>query len=60
MIWAHTRRCPYCGSHNVCRSNRYDIFEKIIFPIFLLRPFRCLKCEVRHYDFVSRGRMELG
>jgi len=60
MIRNRTRRCPYCGSHNVVRSSRYDIFEKMVLPIFLLRPFRCLKCEERHYDFVSSRRMKLG
>jgi hypothetical protein len=60
MIWTRTRRCPYCESRNVCRSGRYDIFEKIVLPLFLLRPFRCLTCEERHYDLVSSRRVEPG
>jgi len=30
----------------------YALFEFIILPVFLLRPFRCLACRHRHYGFV--------
>jgi hypothetical protein len=59
MVWSHVRRCPYCGSNDVYRSSRRDIFEKVVLPLFLMRPFRCLKCEERHYNFVYSRRMKL-
>ena len=59
MILSHIRRCPFCGSHDVARSSRRDAFEKVVLPIFLLRPFRCLKCEERHYNFLYSRRIEL-
>jgi hypothetical protein len=43
----------------VSRSSRHDLFEKAVLPFFLLRPFRCLKCEERHYNFVYSKRMEV-
>lgn len=52
MIWSRKRRCPFCGSSEVHRSRRYDKFEKLVLPMLLQRPFRCLNCQERHYDFV--------
>jgi hypothetical protein len=60
MIFPRIRHCPFCGSHDVARSNRSDIVEKLVLPICLLRPFRCLTCEERHYDFVYSRRMGNG
>jgi hypothetical protein len=59
MIFSRIRHCPFCGSHDVARSNRSDLFEILVLPICLLRPFRCLKCEERHYDFVYSRKMKV-
>lgn len=57
MIWSRRRRCPFCGSSEVRRSRRHDSFEKLVLPLLLRRPFRCLKCQERHYDFVFSRRI---
>jgi hypothetical protein len=56
MPWTMTRRCPFCGSTNVHRSQRYDSFERVWLTLLLQRPFRCLKCEERHYNFIFSKR----
>jgi len=56
MPWSQVWRCPFCSSDDVSRSSRHDLFEKIVLPLFLLRPFRCLKCDERHYNFVYSRR----
>ena len=42
------QRCPYCHSHEVYRSRRRGGWEKLIFPLLLLRPVRCYTCMRRH------------
>jgi hypothetical protein len=59
MAWSLVRRCPFCGSNDVSRSSRHDFFEKVVLSLFLMRPFRCLKCEERHYNFVHSRRTQL-
>jgi len=46
------RHCPRCKSIKVKPMEPYALFEFIILPVFLLRPFRCLACRHRHYGFV--------
>jgi hypothetical protein len=45
------RCCPSCRSLDVRRSHRRGLFEVLILPFFLLRPFRCEDCTKRHYNF---------
>jgi hypothetical protein len=45
------RRCQYCGSHQVARSWRRGLFETLVLPALLQRPFRCLRCYQRYYGF---------
>src|SRR5712692_262572 len=49
-LWELVRRCPYCGSSTVRRSQRQNLFEFVVLPLFLLRPYRCqardLACSV--------------
>ncbi len=45
------RRCQYCDSHQVARSQRRGLFETLVLPLLLIRPFRCLKCYRRYYGF---------
>ena len=59
FVLPHARRCPFCGSNDVSRSSRHDIFEKEVLSLLLTRPFRCLECEERHYNFVYSRRMEM-
>jgi hypothetical protein len=46
------RHCPYCHGFLVRRSRRRGLFESLILPPLLLRPFRCMDCRRRHYHFV--------
>jgi hypothetical protein len=52
MRWNRIRKCPYCTGRAVRRSHRRNFFEAIVLRGLLLRPFRCLDCERRHYNAV--------
>jgi transposase-like protein len=58
MPWTKTRQCPFCGSHDVHRSQRYDSFEKYWLTLLLQRPYRCLSCQERHYNYAFSKRVE--
>ena len=45
------RPCPHCTSTEVFRSHRRGPFEKYLFSMIGMRPYRCTKCEVRFYGF---------
>jgi hypothetical protein len=47
--------CPKCGSDDVKPSRRRDIYDFLIFPLLLLRPFRCGECIYRYYGFAFRS-----
>jgi len=59
MVWTLIRLCPFCGSNDVARSERRDNFEKVVLALLLQRPFRCLNCQERHYNFAFSRRMKL-
>ncbi len=46
------RCCPKCNNFDVRRSHRKGLFESLVLPLFLLRPFRCNACQSRHMNFV--------
>jgi hypothetical protein len=46
------RCCPACNSLDVRRSHRRGLFEVLILPLLLLRPFRCEDCTKRHYNLI--------
>jgi len=48
--WHFVRSCPSCGSFEVRRSHRRGLFEVMILPMLLLRPFRCDDCLKRHFN----------
>ena len=50
------RTCPHCQSVNVRRSRRKGPFERILLPLLLVRPYRCQKCDLRHYNFIFSRR----
>jgi hypothetical protein len=52
------RRCPYCKSDQVQRSHAKGFYEVLVLPLFLRRPFKCIRCLKRHYAF-SSGRRTL-
>jgi hypothetical protein len=56
LQWNPVRRCPYCDKHRVRRSRRRGVFESVVLPMLLLRPFRCLECNRRHYNIVFSKR----
>jgi predicted RNA-binding Zn-ribbon protein involved in translation (DUF1610 family) len=41
--------CPSCGSSEVSRSQRKGWFESKLSSIFHIKPYRCLKCDYRHF-----------
>src|ERR1700745_3999541 len=45
------RPCPHCSSTEVFRSHRRGPFEKYLFSIIGMRPYRCIKCDSRFYGF---------
>ena len=50
------RECPHCRSYAIARSQRRGLLETLMLPAVLLRPFRCLKCYRRHYEFALARR----
>lgn len=40
--------CPSCGSANVRRSQRRNVFENALYGL-RLRPWRCLDCQARFF-----------
>lgn len=50
------RTCPHCESVNVRRSHRRGLFEQVVLRILLMRPYRCSRCNSRHYNFVFSKR----
>jgi hypothetical protein len=55
------RSCPYCGSLEVRRSRRRGPLERLLLPLLLLHPFRCMDCYRRHYSvfFARRSRRQV-
>lgn len=49
-IWHFRHTCPYCGSSDICRSRRRGFREQFL-CLFWLRPFRCGRCDRRHFGF---------
>ena len=45
--------CPACGSANIRRSQRRNVFEKALRSL-RLRPWRCLDCQARFFRFRRR------
>jgi len=37
-------RCSDCGSAEAYRSRRRGIYEKLVLPLFLMKPVRCARC----------------
>lgn len=52
MRGSRLRDCPACRSSVVRRSRRRGLFERIVLPLLLRRPYRCLDCDRRHYGSV--------
>jgi len=51
------RRCPSCGCIEVRRSAKKTLFELVMLPLLLARPFRCENCNRRFYGVAFRGRV---
>jgi ribosomal protein L37AE/L43A len=49
------RRCPRCRSTDVARSERRGILELILLRYTDIRPYRCKRCEQRHYSRIHLG-----
>jgi len=45
--------CPACGSANIRRSQRRNVFENALRGL-RLRPWRCLDCQARFFRFRQR------
>ena|SRR5262249_37744561 len=41
------KRCPLCKSLRVRQSRRSGILERLLLPLFRLRPYRCENCDAR-------------
>jgi len=53
------RICPRCGRTDVHRSRRRSFFERLVFPLVLMRPYRCNDCNHRYLDFTFTHRVVL-
>jgi len=42
-----TRHCMMCNGRDVRRSRRWGFREHWVFPLLMLRPFRCDNCNAR-------------
>ena len=58
--WRIIRCCPFCRSFDVRRSHRKGLFEVLILPVVLLRPFRCEDCGRRHYNLYFSELLPVG
>jgi transposase len=47
------RTCPECGSRNVRRTHRKNLFERTVLSLLWLRPFRCNDCDRRFTGIYS-------
>jgi hypothetical protein len=50
------RNCPHCRSVKTSRSHRRGAVERYLLRFIGVRPFRCLNCDVRFYDFCEFGK----
>jgi hypothetical protein len=41
--------CPFCHSPEISRSRRHGLMEQWLLVLTPLRPYRCGKCDKRHY-----------
>lgn len=41
--------CPECQSQRIHRSKRRGILETSLFAVLFIRPFRCLRCDLRFF-----------
>jgi len=47
-----TFHCRDCRRNNAHRSRKRGVFERVLLPLFLLRPVRCEHCFRRQYATV--------
>lgn len=52
------RSCPYCRSRDIRRSRRRGLMEKYVLPLILLRPYRCMQCDLRHPGLFFASRIK--
>jgi hypothetical protein len=45
--------CGGCGGHEAYRSRPRGVLEKLILPLLMLQPARCVRCYHRGYVFKS-------
>ncbi len=53
------RNCPHCRSVETSRSHRRGTVERYLLRVIGVRPFRCLNCDVRFYDFCEFGKSSM-
>jgi hypothetical protein len=46
----HVHRCPKCRSHDIERTSRRGVRERVVLLMSRRRPYRCLRCSHRFYD----------
>ena len=57
LLLSRKRYCPECHSRDIRRSTRRGLFESLVLPLVLLRPYRCERCDARVYGFVFAARV---
>jgi len=58
FLFSSKRRCPDCHSRNVRKSMRLGLVDNCILPVFLLRPFRCDRCNRRYFGLFFAERVK--
>jgi hypothetical protein len=46
--------CRHCGGNNGHRSRKRNLLERLLLPLFLVRPMRCDYCFRRQYAMLVR------
>ena len=58
LLFSEMRFCPECHSEDVRRSRRWGMLEKFVYPLFLMRPYRCQACNSRYIGLAYAGRIK--
>ena len=60
FVFSSIRYCPECCCDDVRKSRRRGFKEKVILPLFFLRPYRCVACYTRYIglSFATRVKNE--
>jgi hypothetical protein len=61
LLYSLKRCCPDCHGRDIRKSRRRGFMETYVLPFILLRPYRCMKCDLRFPGlfFASRSKQKV-